>query len=281
VVACTPHTGLGTVTVERPAYVQVVNLATCKQSRAPKPHATTAVTVRVTPTSQSIVYQGRVVLTIRESHKRVPAGAPGPIELFGLSPDREWVLYAIDPQGSASLAADGLALRAIRVTGGRSFPVAFGLAYDDYRAWCDGKLVITAGGDRYAAHDKTLVVTGPPLWRARSVVTARDFAFGSVACLGNGVVVQASRNGLNAFPRWSLWRLGLDGGMSMLDKPPPGYSDDSPRVSRSGTIYFVRSRRSHGQLYALSAGRVTGPLLSLGALTAYYGHESWPYSVRR
>jgi hypothetical protein len=43
----------------------------------------------------------------------------------------------------------------------------------------------------------------------------------------------------------------------------------------------VRSRRSHGQLYALSAGRVTGPLLSLGALTAYYGHESWPYSVRR
>lgn len=280
-VACTPHTGLETIAVQRPAYVQIVNLANCTESRAPKQHRASAVTVRVTPTSQSILHRGRVVLTIRESHKTVPTGTPGPIELFGLSPDRQWILYAIDPQGSASLAADGLALRAIPATGGRSFPVAFGLAYDDYHAWCGGKLVITAGGDRYAAHDKTLLVTGPPRWRARSVVTARDLAFGSLACQGNGFVVQATRNALNYFPRWSLWRFGLEGGMSVLDTPPPGYADDSPQIGGGGTVYFVRSRRGHGSLYALRAGRVTGPLLSLGYSLGYYGHQDWPYSVRR
>jgi hypothetical protein len=84
--------------------VQIVNLATCTQSKLPLPKgAASPLTVRVTRTSQSIVYRGRVVLTIHESHKVAPAGIPGPIELFGLSPDRHWVLYAIDPQGSASL----------------------------------------------------------------------------------------------------------------------------------------------------------------------------------
>jgi WD40-like Beta Propeller Repeat len=287
VVACTPHTGLGTIAVQRAAYVQVVNLATCEQSKAPTPGTTSPVTVRVTPTSQSIVYQGRVVLTIKESHKVAPAGMPGPIEPFGVSPDRRWILYAIDPQGSASLAADGLALRAVRVTGGRSFPVAFGLAYDDYHAWCGGRLVMTSGGDRIAIHAKRLIVTGPPDWRARPLVRAPGRAFGSVACApdGKSVVVQSQRSGTDAYffhTRWALWRVGLDGAMTQLTAPPAKHADESPRFSRDGkTVYFVRSQHGRGQLYALKGGRVIGPLLSLGYSLGYYGHENWPYSVRR
>lgn len=288
-VGCTPHTGLGTVAVQRAAYVQVVNLADCTQTRVKTPQGrTTAVTVQVTPTSQSIVYEGRVVLTIRESHKTVPAGVPGPIEVFGLSPDRQWVLYAIDPQGSASLAADGLYLRAVRVSGGRTFPVAAGLAYDDYHAWCGGKLVMTAGGDRIAIHAKRLIITGPPDWHARPLVRAPGRrAFGSLACAPNqkSVVVQSQKSGTDAYffhTRWALWRVGLDGSMTQLTRPPANHADESPHFSPNGKIfYFVRSQHGRGQLFAFEDGHVTGPLLSLGYSLGYYGHQDWPYSVRR
>ena len=287
-VACTPHTGLGTIAVQRAAYVQVVNLADCSQTRAKTPQGqTTPVAVRATPTSQSIVYRGRVVLTIRESHKTVPAGVPGPIELFGLSPDRQWILYAIDPQGSASLAADGLFLRVVRASGGRTFPVAAGLGYDDYHAWCGGKLVMTAGGDRIAIHAKRLIVTGPPDWRARPLVRAPGRSFGSLACAPDqkSVVVQSQKSGTDAYffhTRWALWRVGLDGSMTKLTSPPANHADESPHFSPNGKIvYFVRSQQGRGQLYALVGGHVTGPLLSLGYSLGYYGHQDWPYSVTR
>jgi len=288
VVACTTHTGLGTVAVQRAAYVQVVDLATCRQSRLARlPDTPSPVTVRVTRTSQSIVYRGRVVMTVHESHKVAPAGMPGPIEPLGLSPDRRWVLYAIDPQGSASLAADGLALRAVRVTGGRTFPVAFGLAYDDYRTWCGGKLVMTAGGDRIVIHAKRLIVTGPPDWHAQPLVRAPERSFGSVVCAPDqkSVVVQSQRSGTDSYffrTRWALWRVGLDGSMARLTTPPANHADESPRFSPDGKIlYFVRSQHGRGELYALAGGRVTGPLLSLGYSLGYYGHQAWPYSVRR
>jgi hypothetical protein len=269
---CTPHPGLGTVVVR---HVQV-DLATCSTSAYSAPKSSGGPTVRVTKDSQSIVFKGKVVLKIHENHKGFPAGSPGPILLEGTSPDRRWILYAIDPQGSASLAADGLTLMAIRATGGRSYPVASGLLYDDYRGWCDGKLAITTGGDRYAAHHKSLFVTEPPLWHARRIVLAHGFAFGSLACQGNGIVVQATRDALTMQPHWSLWGFGLEGGMDVVDSPPQGTSDESPHALGS-TIYFVRS----GWLYAIRARNVIGPLLRLPATDGYYGHTAWPYSVRR
>lgn len=233
-------------------------------------------TVQVSTDSQSIVFRGKVVLKIHENHKGFPAGSPGPIQLEGVSPDGRWILYAIDPQGSASLAADGLTLKAIRSTGGRSHTVASGLLYGDYRAWCDRKLAITAGGDRYAGHHKFLLVTSPPLWHARRIVIAPKFAFGSLACKGNGIVVQATRDGMTTSPRWSLWGLGLEGGMGVVDTPPRGKSDESPHVLGS-TVYFVRG----GWLYAIRRQKLVGPLLRLPATDGYYGHTTWPYTVTR
>jgi hypothetical protein len=273
VVACTPHPGLGTVRV---AHVQV-DLATCKRSAASVPSLSSdGVTVVAKRGSQTIVFEGKVVLRIGERYsKGTPQGVPGPVELFGMSPDRKWVLYAIDPQGSASLAADGLTLRAVRVTGGRSYTVASGLLNGDYRAWCGGRLVMTAGGDRIATHNKWLIVTGPPEWRARVLVKDPHTAFGSLACEGDGVVVQSSPAGGvndNVRAHWSIWRVGLDGTRTRLTTPPPGTSDESPKAAGS-IVYFVR----RGWLYALHVGR----LLKLPPTTGYYGHTAWPYAVRR
>jgi hypothetical protein len=278
------------VLLQHPAVVQIVNLATCRTTTERKAAATDVPRVVITRHgqhgTQSIVFRGRRVLTVKESYATVPAGTPGPILLEGTSPDKRWILYAIDPMGSASLAADGLVLRAVPATGGPTHPVAGGLLYGDYRSWCGFySLVVTAGGSRLAADNKRLIVTGPPTWKSRLLVRAYARAFGSVECApdGNSVVVQEARqstNGSFLTTRWQLWRVGLDGKSAQLTSPASGYSDESPHFSRDQrTIYFVRAHRGGGTLYALRDGRLTGPLLSLGRLDGYYGHRSWPYSV--
>ncbi len=289
--ACTPPPGLGTIAIQRSAIVRVVDLATCRTTteRPAKPTGGPSVVVHRSGKSgtQSIVFRGRTVLTVHESYARILGGTPGPIELFGTTPDHRWVLYAIDPMNSASLAADGLTLEAVSVATGRKRIVAAGLLADDYRAWCGGRLVMTAGGDRIATHNKRLIVTGPPAWHTRLLVRAASRAFGSLACAPDAksvIVLSQPATGLNDNVRssWSLWRVGLNGAQLRLTSPPRGYSDDAPRVSPDGrTIYFVRSRRNIGELYALQAGKRFGPLLALGAGGNYYGHRQWPYSVRR
>lgn len=245
--------------------------------------------MRVGKNSQSIVFKGKVVLTIHENHRGFPAGSPGPIELEGISPDGKWILYAIDPMGSASLAADGLMIEAVRATGGRSYTVASGLTYPSYRSWCNAStLVVTAGGDRLAAHDKRVIVTGPPSWKSRLLVHEPSRAFGSVVCTrdGRSVVVQEEPSGgtndSSVRSEWQLWRVALDGtSPTRLTDPPTGWSDDSPQFSADGkTLYFVRSRNDRGSIYALRGGSVIGPLLDLGIdRNGYYGHRDWPYRV--
>ena len=291
-VACTPHPGLGTVAIERSALVQVVDLATCRTTTERTAAATDVPHVVVTRHgrhgTQSIVFRGRTLLTVNESYATLRAGTPGPILLEGTSPDKRWILYAIDPLGSASLAADGLVLRAVAATGGRTHAVAGGLLYGDYRSWCSFySLVVTAGGSRLAVDNKRLIVTGPPTWKGRLLVRAYARAFGSVerAPDGNSVVVQEapqSTDGSFLTTRWQLWRVGLDGKSTRLTSPPPGYSDESPHFSPDQrTIYFVRAHRGTGTLYALLAGKITGPPLSLGRRDGYSGHRAWPYSVTR
>jgi hypothetical protein len=291
--ACRPHPGLGTITYLRGGAQHILDLATCRETtrQAPRPHAQTTAGLSVRAVRQgangrqSIVLDGRVVLTVRESYAAIPGGVPGPIVLFGASPDRSWILYAIDPQGSASLAADGLVIRVVASTGGRTRTVASALAYDDYRAWCGGRLVLTAGGDRIATHDKQLVATGPAAWRAAPLVRAPRRAWGSLACApgGRSVVVQSQRasgaNDSGIDEHWALWRVGLDGSRRQLTSPPPGYADESPRFA-GGTLYFVRSHNGAGALYALRDGKMLGPLVPLGTDAGYDGHRDWPYSVR-
>jgi hypothetical protein len=262
-----------------------VDLATCKH-----PAGTVVVlhptqpTVRAERGSQTILFKGKVVLKIHETYpKETPAGVPGPVEVEGVSPDGKWILYAIDPMGSASLAADGLTLRAIRATGGRSYVVGFGLLHAGYLTWCGNRLVMTAGGDRIAVHAKRLIVTGPPGWTARKLVGDSSVSFGYHVCAGNGVVVQEQPSSIDAnffHTHWSLVRVGLDGSVTRLTRPPKGYADETPEIA-GGVVYFVRSRHGNGKLYALLNGKVIGPLLSLGYSLGYYGYQDWPYTVTR
>jgi hypothetical protein len=279
---CTPHRGLGTVVVGR----RRIDLSTCLTAKAP-PLPPGLATVRVTKNTQSIVFKGKVLLTIHENRKGFPAGSPGPILLEGVSPDRKWVLYSVDPGGSGSIAADGLTLKAVASTGGRSYTVSFGLADDSYRSWCNTTtLVVTAGGDRIATDNKRLIVTGPPDWKPRTLLRDPTRAFGSVACApdGKSVVVQEqpeSKDGSFFHTRWGLWRVRLDGRHETLTTPSAGFADESPQIGPHGSIYFVRSRHGHGKLFVLRDGKVVGPLLSLGFQIGYYGRRDWAYSVIR
>jgi len=282
VLACTPHPGLGTVVYRH----QSVDLATCKTAIGVLLRPKDTVSVRVTKDSQSIVFKGKVVLKIHENHKGFPQGSPGPIVLEGVSPDAKWILYAIDPQGSASLMADGLTLMAAPVAGGRPATVASGLLYADYRAWCGGRLVITTGGDREATIHKQLEITGPPDWKTRPLTSLQGRAWGAVACAPDGhfVVVQSQRaEQLRDFyaTRWALWRVTLAGSATQLTRPPAHHADESPQFAPDGTLYFVRSEKGHGSLYAYRDGKAIGPLLSLGYSLGYYGANEWPYTVTR
>ena len=140
--------------------------------------------------------------------------------------------------------------RSVRIAG--PLPTMYGL-----RQWPtpvarspDGRWLYTAGFDRIATHDKRLLIARPPAWKPRLLWNAPDRAFGSIACApdGRSVAVQSQRssdNGRFFATRWQLWRVGLDGSRSLLDRPSPGFADESPLWTRLG--------------------------YSLG----YYGHHDW------
>jgi hypothetical protein len=300
--ACTPRPGLGTLTYTRGAQVHVLDLGTCRERVSPARRArgasvfvsrdgTHRATVRVAKGEQTIwvTVRGK---RIHEAALRLPAwtpngtnGSPGPIMLLGFWGDSRWLFYAIDPMNSASLVADGVDVHAIPLEQDGLRRLGPMLAYPDYHAWCGHRLVLTAGGDRIATHNKQLSITAPPAWRLRRLVVAPRRAWGSLTCApdGRSVVVQSQPDtGPNESirARWQLWRVGLDGSKRRLTSPPPGYTDESPRFSRDGrTLFFVRSRNGVGRLYALRGGHVLGPLASLGFQLGYYGHRLWPYSV--
>jgi len=273
--------------------VWAVPVAGGKPSRVPRetglrsPDGRLVASVRVerrpgAPTgSQSIVVGGRAIYTVHESYRRIPAGAPGPLALLAWSPDSRWLLFYLDPMGSASIAADGIRLQAIGVQGGKPRNVVNMLAYPDYVAWCGPRLVVTAGGSRLATENKWLALATPPDWHVRRLVAGPARAWGSVACASGGARLAAqsqpvSHDASFFATHWSLWSIGLDGVRTRLTAPPHGYADESPRWSRRGTsLLFVRSRRGNGKLELWRAGRVQGPLANLGFSLGYYGHHDW------
>jgi len=103
----------------------------------------------------------RTAYLVHESYRRIPAGSPGPIVLYHWSGDGRWLLFAVDPQGSNSIAADGLLLQVVSINGGSPHRLGMTLAYSDYMTWCSGRLVFTGGGNRLATTNKRLLVASP------------------------------------------------------------------------------------------------------------------------
>jgi hypothetical protein len=290
---CRPQPGLGSVAYTRAARRHVVDLSTCRDTVigtvSARPHGIPGVTVHSTghgkTAKQTIWFRGRPIFSETQYYATIgPGDTPGPIMLLGLSGDRRWLFFTIDPGSSASIAADGLVLRAISTRGGRVHKLGAMLANDDRLSWCGGRLVFSGGGDRIAWHNKRLLTASPPEWRVRELVPDRDRAWGSLACApdGRSVVVQSQRESTDAnfnHGKWALWQIGLNGTERQLTHPPRGSVDESPTFG-GNVLFFVRTTRAHGILYALRRGRVVGPFAWLGFNLGYYGHHSWPYTPR-
>jgi hypothetical protein len=298
VIAGCPHdASLGTVTFPRAKAQHAVSLANCKDRIVGRPKAPgkrsfrsrdgliAGIRARHRPNesfgTQTITVDGRPIYTVREDYSSVPGGVPGPLGLVGWSPDGHWLFFFVDPMGSASIIADGIRLQALRVPDGHLVPVTTVLRNDDYLTWCGSTFVLAAGGGRIATQNKRLLVARAPDWKPRPLWRAPKRAFGSLACAPNGrsvaVLSQRASNDANFFhTRWQLWRVGLDGSRKLLDTPPAGSADESPRWSRDGrALLFVREHEGRGQLMLWRAGRVTGPFADLGYSLGYYGHHDW------
>jgi hypothetical protein len=291
-----PHApALGTIEFERGQQRRAVSFATCadrrigratptqSQVRSRQGHvASVTVTAPVNGIgAQTILVDGRAVYRIREDYRHTPGGSPGLLIPLEWSPDGTWLFFSLDPDSSASLAADGLVLSALRVADGHVVPVTTVLKYDDYRTWCGSTLVLTAGRDRIATTSKRLVVATAPDWKPRALWDDPKRAFGSVACSPDGsriaVLSQPSSTNASFFStRWQLWQVGLDGSKRLLDRPPTGYADESPLWSpRGDALLFVRERRGHGSAMLLRNGILSGPVAQLGYSLGFYGHHAW------
>ena len=295
--ACPRAPSLGVVRFPRGGKEHVVSLATCTDRvtgkatewRPPGSFRSSSGLVATVQTakpknkrgSEAITVDGHAVYRVAENYRSIPGGTPGPIILVGWSPDSRWIFFSIDPMSSASLMADGLQLRALEVATGRVVPVADLLLDYDYLTWCGSTLVLTAGGDRLATTNKRLVVARAPDWKPRALWVDPKRAFASIACAPDGksvaVLSQPASEDFNFFhTKWQLWRVSLDGSRTLLDKPPTGSADESPRWSREGSaLLFVREHKGYGQLMLFRDGRVTGPFANLGSSPGYYGHQDW------
>jgi hypothetical protein len=219
---------------------------------------------------QWVKVDGRVVFRHREN---------GPVITLSLSPDRRWLVFAIDPMASASMMADGLQLQVVSTHGGAPHPLGVSLAYRDYLAWCGGGLVYVRGGDRIATDVKRLIYATPPTWRGRDLWRDARRSFASPACApsNDGIAVMTQRSSTNArffSTRWQLWSVTLDGARRPLDIPPAGWADESPAWSPAGDMLaFVRERNGNGTLVVLHDG--VKRIASLGYSLGYYGHHDW------
>jgi dipeptidyl aminopeptidase/acylaminoacyl peptidase len=301
--ACPRAAELGTASFVRAARTHTVSLATCvdrvagraarPQTARPQlrsPDGQLIATIRSTGSGRSAKQtiwvtdrrtgRSRAVASETQYYTHIgPGDTPGPVVLLRISDDDRWVFFTVDPGGSGSIAADGLMLRTVSTTGGAVHKLGVALAYPDYLAWCRGRLVLVAGGDRVAAHAKRLLAAAPPDWGLRPVWNDRARSFGSVSCHDGRLAVlsQRSSNDPSFFStRWQLWQIGPGGGRQELDAPPWGWADESPQWSRDGrSLLFVRERNGNGRLMVWRSGRVFGPIASLGFSPGFYGHHDW------
>jgi hypothetical protein len=286
---CPHDASLGSVRFERAGKTHEVSLATCADRvqgkarpvrRPPVRDSRYVATVRAsghgTTAKQTLwvtdlrTRRSRPVFSARRADVVVPLHVGG-----------GHVFFAIDPDGSASIAADGLILRELPVTGGPAHALGVMLPYRDYLTWCGDRLVWIEGNDRIAVHAKRVVTAGPPDWKARPLWRDSSLSFSTPACPpdGRSVAVLSQRSSLDAnffHTRWQLWRVGLDGSRRLLDAPPPGWADESPQWSSDGrSLLFGRERNGYGGLMLWRNGKVIGPFANLGYSLGFYGHHDW------
>ncbi len=240
------------------------------------------------------------IIDLHTGDRTVALRSPGRFFIFaGWSPDGRWLLFWSEDQCSASLAADGLPLQTVPVTGGRPVQVVgHMLAYDDFLSWCGERLIAAAGPSREANLGSALVQTGPPAWREHFIRAAGKLSWVSPACTPSGRMLASAAgpnnaSGLFGLEHRSIWLLRPDGTpVRRLATPPArNVSDEAPRSSREGRwILFVRTRVVPGGFGgssddAIELVRTSGTQTPVQIINftsndfSFYDHFRWPYEI--
>jgi hypothetical protein len=227
-------------------------------------------------------------------------GRQGPVILAGLSPTGRWLLFWPDELCSASLAADGMPLEAVRTRGGTPVrAVRHMLLYSDFVTWCGRRLIAASGPSRETQLASRLVQTGPSAWRQRTIDPARTLSWVSPSCAPSGRLLAAAAGPHDApigfgHQHRSIWLLRADGHpVRRLSRPPasePDLSDEAPRFSSDGRwILFVRTRVVPAGRSALSEDTIElvradgGGAVPIVHFTSgdfsYYDHFGWPSEI--
>jgi len=229
---------------------------------------------------------------------------PGePVVFAGFSPDGRWLLFWPDELCSASIAADGMPLEAVRVSGGKPVTaVKHMLLYPDFLSWCGRRLIAAAGPNRETNTESELVQTGPPAWRQRTIRRAGPLSWVSPSCAPSGRLLAAAAGPNNAPVGFgqqhrSIWLLRPDGSpVRRLTSPPARLlSDEAPRFSADGRwVMFVRTRlmffRTRAGWSGVSKNTIElAPTSGNGGVVpvihftsndlSYYDHFDWPEEI--
>jgi N-acetylmuramoyl-L-alanine amidase len=242
---------------------------------------------------RTLVAIGLSLFLAHGSHRtllyRSPTDAVGPPVHARFSPDHRWVLFQTDGYESASIAADGLPLLAVPVTGGRVIRVeSHVLPWPDFVQRCGDGFVVSAGFDRYVSARKHVDLIRPPRWRPVDISRDARWSWYAAACSPDEKWVAATRtvNGderrIDAAER-SIWLLATDGSSRrrLVGRASDGISDESPRWSADGRFvtYDEHAARygARAQVYRIdvATGRRIGPLTTVAPADDYYGHQTW------
>jgi Tol biopolymer transport system component len=253
---------------------------------APRP-AAAASPLRVRNRSLWLVKGGRRTVLYRSPSEEV-----GPPVSPRFSPDERWVVFATDPYGSGSIAADGLPLWAVSVSGGRPILVERAvLGWPEFVRPCGARLVVSAGSDRYVSAGKRIDLVGPPGWKPVDLSRDARRSWFDGACSPDATWVAATTTinrdeGRFDTAERSIWLLATDGSSRrrLVGQAADGLSDEFPEWSRDGrhVLYVEHPTRANAPagvyLVDLRTGARRGPLATFTSGLGYYGHHSWPFA---
>ncbi len=219
----------------------------------------------------------------------------------GWWPDGRGLLFWVDEHGSGSIAADGLDLTSVALTGGTPTILAETLVNPAWVAWSpDGHhLLLVAGGARevWKGGKALTLCTMPagicqplpqpsntvsldPAWSPDGArfVFAR-FAAGSPTRDGTPIVPGFGPEAIAAWQRTAaVWVANADGtGMRAMTPSAGGIGGVTPRWAKDGT-HLLAVREDAVWLLDLNGSaprRIAGPLAGGAGLSGYYGLIDW------
>ncbi len=217
------------------------------------------------------------------------------VKLAGWQPGGHGVLYWIDPMGSASIAADGMQLRALDFHTGKARSLGFTLGYTDWIGVSGNRLLTVNGGDRsafFGKHLRLCIGTG----RCKTLLSGANRISIDPASEGTGgliaFVVAPAWNTMGfqspaRYRKWLdthvLWTAQSDGSGARPagTEIPKGVQD--PTWTRDGRgLLFVKDGTLWGDVHFGAANprpiaRLVPANLDPGAAGSNHAYQDWYY----